>query len=128
MFKKRKNYFNYVAGPLMMPSLIGLKDDDDLKNYFKSSPIFNNIYSLGISEGKKEGFIEAANVFEKKFKSQLESFLNKEKNLASDIEELERLLLDAEDYIKSLLEGIEKEKNNQMRFEKSIRLNLKSDE
>lgn len=128
MFKKRKNYFNYVAGPLMMPSLIGLKDDDDLKNYFKSSPIFNNVYSLGISEGKKEGFIEAANVFEKKFKSQLESFLNKEKNLASDIEELERLLLDAEDYIKSLLEGIEKEKNNQMRFEKSIRLNLKSDE
>lgn len=128
MFKKRKNYFNYVAGPLVMPSLIGLKDDDDLKNYFKSSPIFKNVYSLGVSEGKKEGLIEAANVFEEKFKSQIESFLDKEENLATDIQELERLLLDAEDYIKLLLAGIEKEKNNQVRFEKSIRLNFKSDE
>ena len=58
----------------------------------EDNPLTSAIYRAGKFDGKKQGYIDASQTYEKKLLSQADEFLSQKKNLESSIKEYELLL------------------------------------
>lgn len=123
MSKIKKFQLKHLFGPMIPPYLLGLKNSSEL---IKKSPFLRKAYDIGKSEGKQEGYCDASVVFEKKLRSQILDFLEKEKNHASDTLELEKLLIEMENFIEYLTSQTAVSKVDQSKLEEAFLLDLKS--
>lgn len=58
----------------------------------EDNPITSPVYKAGKYDGKKEGYAEASDEYEKKLLDQAEEFLNQKKNFEKEREDYEKLL------------------------------------
>lgn len=69
---------------------------DGIKEEFietvKDNPVTSPVYNMGKDEGKKEGYIQASNIYEEKFYLQAQKFIEQKQLLKKDLEEYEELL------------------------------------
>lgn len=68
----------------------------------EDDPISSRVYGAGKYEGKKEGYVEASNEYEKKLLEQADFFLKKEAIFENERNEYEALLDDYEKEIENL--------------------------
>ncbi|TCI75664.1 hypothetical protein EVJ20_13315 [Exiguobacterium sp. SH0S1] len=113
-----------TTGPYVSPTT--LESSKNVGDLMKNAPIFKDVYSLGKAEGMREGYCDASVVFEKKLKSQFQSFLERERDLTSDLIELERLMIEMEDYVEYLTSQTAVSKVQQLKLEESLQLDFKS--
>lgn len=90
----------------------GLKEEFK-ETYLEDMPGVSHIYNAGKYEGKKEGYIQASNEYEKKLLKQGEEFLKQTKIFESDKVRYEKLIDDYERYIDEMMQ-----KNNMSNQEK----------
>jgi hypothetical protein len=85
---------------------------EDTKELAKEAPIISSVYNIGKSdgvyEGKKKGYVQASNKYEKKLLEQAEKFKEQKVVLENDIEERDSLLKEYEVYIEEKEAELEK--------------------
>jgi len=78
------------------------------EDFQEDNPITSKFYNDGVFDGKKEGYVEASNEYQKKLISQGEYFL-KQANIAEEhLRTLSELLEDYEEIIEKLSRKLEK--------------------
>lgn len=62
------------------------------ENYYEDNPISSRIYNAGRFEGKKEGYVDASQEYEKKLLSQADEYINQTKVFEKEKDAYEALL------------------------------------
>ena len=106
---------------------------DDVKErlkkvYLKYNPIANAVYKIGQNDGKKEGYTEASNEYEKKLLKQANEFINQQNIYEEQKEEYESLLDEYEKIIEELTNKTDRteEENKDLQQLVSMEIKLKN--
>lgn len=98
------------------------------KVYLKYNPIANAVYKIGQNDGKKEGYTEASNEYEKKLLEQAKEFINQKNIYEEQKEEYESLLDEYEKIIEELTNKTDRteEENKDLQQLVSMEIKLKN--
>ncbi len=97
---------------------------EGVEYFCEDNPVTSIPYKIGNDdgkiEGKKEGYVQASNEYEKKLLKQAENFLKQKDTLVNSIEEREKLLDEYESYIKKQESQISELTEEQLQLLKEI--------
>lgn len=86
----------------------------------EDDPISSKVYGAGKYDGKKEGYVEASNLYEKKLIEQADFFLEKEKIFECERNEYEALLDEYEKEIEELTAKANRTEQENMYLQKLL--------
>lgn len=107
----------YVGGQIGFDIIKSIIDEGSLvdgvkriveEDIYEDNPVTSMIYKEGKYDGRKDGFKEASNEYEKKLLQQADEFLKKEKIFEDQKEDYEKLLDEYEEEIQMLTEKLER--------------------
>lgn len=113
----RRGLWRFSALGRTIDTVTNIVDEGSVVNGFKKTikedwtednPIGRAIYISGRCDGKKEGYAEASDKYEKKLLLQIEEFLNQKKDFEKERAEYDALLDECEAEIDMLIEKLNK--------------------